>query len=401
MIADISQKDELELIEIENERFYKINNVNDLPPFFMTIVSDSNHWMFISSNGGITAGRKDAEHALFPYYTDDKIRESTENTGSKTIVRFLTDDKVQVWEPFSERSEAVFNNERNLYKNPAGNQIIFEEINLDLNVSFRYRWSSSNLYGFVRTCTLINNADTAINLQVLDGVQNILPYGVGSDLQRGTSNLADAYKRSELIPESGLGIFALSAIIVDKAEPSEALKANTVWSLGFDKPAHLLSSKQLKNFRVSGKVEPEADIKGDKASYFVVSDLMLNANEEKRWVIVANVNQTQSAIIQLSENIKNDKELYEKLVSDIKAGTENLVKLVAASDGLQSTADGLTDSRHFSNVLFNIMRGGIFDDNYQIDKKDFLNYLGKANPELSRQVSESINQLPDLFSENE
>ena len=35
MIADISQKDELELIEIENERFYKINNVDDLPPFFM------------------------------------------------------------------------------------------------------------------------------------------------------------------------------------------------------------------------------------------------------------------------------------------------------------------------------------------------------------------------------
>ncbi len=401
MIADISQKDELELIEMENERFYKIKNVNDLPPFFMTIVSDSNHWMFISSNGGITAGRKDAEHALFPYYTDDKIRESTENTGSKTIVRFLTDDKVQVWEPFSERSEAVFNIQRNLYKNPSGNQIIFEEINLDLNVSFRYRWSSSNLYGFVRTCTLINNADTAINLQVLDGVQNILPYGVGSDLQRGTSNLADAYKRSELIPESGLGIFALSAIIVDKAEPSEALKANTVWSLGFDKPAHLLSSKQLKNFRVSGKVEPEADIKGDKASYFVVSDLMLKANEEKRWVVVANVNQTQSAIIQLSENIKNDKELYEKLVSDIKAGTDNLVKLVAAADGLQSTADGLTDSRHFSNVLFNIMRGGIFDDNYRIDKNDFSNYLRKANPELYGQISEAINKLPEIFLENE
>jgi hypothetical protein len=31
---------------------------------------------------------------------------------------------------------------------------------------------------------------------------------------------------------TGFGIYALSAIIVDKAEPSEALKANAVWSLG-------------------------------------------------------------------------------------------------------------------------------------------------------------------------
>jgi hypothetical protein len=38
-----------------------------------------------------------------------------------------------------------------------------------------------------------------------------------------TSNLVDAYKEVSYT-ESGLGIYALSAIIVDKAEPSEALK---------------------------------------------------------------------------------------------------------------------------------------------------------------------------------
>ena len=42
-------------------------------------------WMFISSNGGLTAGRKNSEFALFPYYTDDKVTESSDSTGSKTI----------------------------------------------------------------------------------------------------------------------------------------------------------------------------------------------------------------------------------------------------------------------------------------------------------------------------
>jgi hypothetical protein len=43
-------------------------------------------------------------------------------------------------------------------------------------------------------------------------------------------------RTKKLHAESGLGIYALSAIIVDKAEPSEALKANVVWSLGMDNP---------------------------------------------------------------------------------------------------------------------------------------------------------------------
>ncbi|HMC01505.1 MAG TPA: hypothetical protein VKN14_10770, partial [Flavobacteriaceae bacterium] len=49
------------LITFENEDYYKISNSDAMRPFFMSIVSDSNHWMFISSNGGLSAGRKDSE----------------------------------------------------------------------------------------------------------------------------------------------------------------------------------------------------------------------------------------------------------------------------------------------------------------------------------------------------
>ena len=72
-------------VEIDGETFYKISNVDAMRPFFMSLVSNSNHWLFISSTGGLTAGRKDSSNALFPYYTDDKIIHSSENTGSKTI----------------------------------------------------------------------------------------------------------------------------------------------------------------------------------------------------------------------------------------------------------------------------------------------------------------------------
>ena len=54
------------LIDFEKESYYKISNSNEMRPFFISLVSDSNHWMFISSNGGLTAGRKDCDNALFP-----------------------------------------------------------------------------------------------------------------------------------------------------------------------------------------------------------------------------------------------------------------------------------------------------------------------------------------------
>ena len=72
---------------LEGENYYRISNYDRMRPFFISVVSDADHWMFISSNGGLTAGRRDADHALFPYYTDDKIRDQAEITGSKTILR--------------------------------------------------------------------------------------------------------------------------------------------------------------------------------------------------------------------------------------------------------------------------------------------------------------------------
>ncbi len=395
---DKNQQVDVDLISIGNESFYKISNVDDLRPFFMSIVSDSNHWMFISSNGGITAGRKNAEFALFPYYTDDKITEFADITGSKSIFQIKVNDQIHLWEPFSERFNEKYHLTRNLYKSFYGNKIIFEEIHNDFNLAFRYEWNNSNLFGFVKKSEITNFSDNDYKITFLDGIQNLMPYGVNSDLQATTSNLVDAYKRNELISESGLGIFALSAIIVDKAEPSEALKANIVWSLGLEQPTYLLSSLQLSKFRKKMAITPELDVKGEKGAYFVSSDLFLVKNTTKSWKIIANVNQNQAQIIQLSEAICNDTTLEQRLIEDVGLGTKNLISLNASADGLQFTADNRKDARHFSNVLFNSMRGGNFDANYQIEKGDFLNYIQEANQLVFENNSSFLNELPEVFN---
>jgi len=388
----------MEFVTIEGEEFYKIANNDLMRPFFMSIVSDSNHWMFISSNGGLTAGRKNAEYALFPYYTDDKITEFADITGSKSIFRINHDNQIHIWEPFSERFNDKYFITRNIYKNIYGNKIIFEEILSDFNISFQYEWNSSNEFGFIKKSKITNHSEKDYQITLLDGIQNIMPHGVSSDLQVTTSNLVDAYKRSEIDSQSGLGIYALSAIIVDKAEPSEALKANIAWSLGLDNPTYLLSSLQLAVFRKNQKLQPETDVKGEKGAYFVSTDINLNKNSSKSWKIIANVNQNQAQVVQLCDNILNDESLESMLIADIELGKQNLIALNANADGLQFTADKRKDTRHFSNVLFNSMRGGIFDHNYQIEKSDFFSYLLKANKEIFKKNTSFLNNINDIFS---
>ena len=387
-----------ELISFDNEVYYKISNSDKMRPFFMSLISNSNHWMFISSNGGLSAGRKDAENSLFPYYTDDKITEASEITGSKTILHVHRNEKRYLWEPFSDKYLGVYQVRRNLYKNNRGNKVIFEEINDDLELTFRYQWNTSNLFGFVKKSTLINNSDSEVKVSVLDGLQNLLPYGVSADLQNASSNLVDAYKKSELEVDSGLGIYALSAIIVDKAEPSEALKCNVVWSLGVKNPKYLLSSLQLNTFRKGEQIDQEYDVKAEKGAYFVSSDFNLKAKEKHNWMFIANVNQSMNDICDISEKIKNEPNLMALVQENIELGTTHLLELAGASDAMQLSTNKLRNTRHFANTLFNIMRGGIFDDNYNIEKGDFIKYIAHANKKVSKKKEVLLSQLPDLFN---
>ena len=387
----------IEIATIEKETWFKITDLDAIRPFFMNVVSDSNHWMFISSNGGLTAGRKNSRYALFPYYTDDKITESAENTGSKSIFNIHHAGSVHVWEPLSDRNMDRFKIGRNVYKNFFGNKIMFEEINHDLGLTFRYQWNSSHQFGFVRKSALINSSSNEYQISVLDGIQNIMPYGVEPDMQVTTSNLADAYKRSELLRDTGLGIYALSAIIADKAEPSEALKANVVWSLGLDNPTYLLSSFQLNAFRKRQPIHEEYDVKGEKGAYFVHTELVLKPNSTRVWKIIANVNQNHAQVIGLNRSLQEDSDLDQLIEQDIAKGSQMLLQLTAGADGLRYSSDTLKDSRHYSNVLFNIMRGGTFDYNYQIDKSDVITYLAKANKDVLYRNQAMLNALPSIL----
>src|SRR4030042_881145 len=90
-----------EYVPLLGEQYYRIQNYDRMDPFFMSIVSSSDHWLFISSTGGLTCGRRNADSALFPYDTDDKIAASSGETGHKAVLKVTKGRRTSLWEPFS------------------------------------------------------------------------------------------------------------------------------------------------------------------------------------------------------------------------------------------------------------------------------------------------------------
>ncbi|RSK26084.1 hypothetical protein EJF36_03895 [Bacillus sp. HMF5848] len=391
----------LETVTMNEDIFFKIENYNQMNPFFMTVVSDVDHWMFISSTGGLTCGRKNAESALFPYDTDDKIHDSIETTGSHTLLIVTKDDKKFLWKPFSTHNSNVYKITRNLYKNTIGNKIMFEEINHDLEVSYTYTWKSSDSFGFIKESRMVNLAEKEVEIRVLDGIRNILPYGVNTLLQTTKSTLVDGYKRCELVEKAGLGIYTLSSILTDKAEPSESLKVTTVWSKGLENPDYLLSEQQIKAFSQNEEIQTEVDIKGRRGSYYVADSIHLRGSESKNWYIVAELNQSASKVEKLIKEVIENPLILEEVEADVSKGDYNLKKLVFDADGFQFTADEKAGYRHFSNTLYNIMRGGIYADGYQIDRDDFIAFVGNWNKEVYTKQLDFMSQLPETINYNE
>lgn len=382
-------------VQLMGETYYRISHYDQMPPFFMSLVSSSDHWLFISSTGGLTAGRTNAESALFPYETEDKIAAHSELTGSMTIVRLEENGRLFLWEPFSNRYQGLYKIDRHLYKNTSGNKLIFEEINHDLKMAMRMAWRTGEQLGFIRTCWLRNDGPNEREIRLLDGLQNILPYGATTLLQSTMSSLLDAYKRNEVDTQTGLGLFALSATLTDRAEPSESLKATVAWQTGLQTPTHLLCSQQIDGFRNGGSLTSEHDICGKAGAYLVSSQLTLPAGAQKGWHIVADVNHDSSAVAQLVRFLGQEPAAIEAAVeADIATGTDKLRDYVATADGLQQSAAETTTVHHFANVLFNIMRGGIFATGYTIDCADLRDFVQTRNRPVLKTYENWFEQLP-------
>ncbi len=384
-----------EFIDLAGERFYAIHNADKMAPFFISVISDSDHWLFVSSTGGLTAGRVSPETALFPYVTVDKIHDNAVHTGSKTILHVDRNGQHYEWEPFNMEHDGLYLINRHLYKNLLGNKLCFEEINHDLQLVFRYTWATSDSYGFIRQCELQNLGDDSVSVDLVDGLQNILPAGTPRFVQTNSSNLVDAYKWTELDRKSGIAFFTLYSGITDRAEPCESLKANTVFCLGLEGHKVLVSSEQLDNFRLGETLKAEDNKRGVRGAYLVNQTLELAPKASQYWQLVANIEQSQSQVVELRKQLEKPDVVAQAITNSIDEGSDKLARIISRGDGFQVMAEENVTVHHYANVLFNILRGGVFDDQYQVSSRDFAANIENFNHDLYQRHRGLFEGLPE------
>lgn len=385
-------------LDIEGRPFYQITAYDQIPPFFMTLVGASDLWVFISSSGGLTAGRVEAEHALFPYYTEDKVAEGAGRTGGLTLLRVSgPDGATTVWQPFAETRPGDPAVERTLSKDYLGTTLVFEEVRPDLGLRVRVTWQTSARYGVVRTVELTSTSDEPVEVEAVDGFVNLLPAGATVQVQNELSSLLDAYKRSEVDGATGLGILYLNSKLTDKSEPSESLRANVAWSLGLEAADRLVSTRQLRAFAAGQPVHGEVDVRGERGAYLVRTGLTLAPGETRRWQVVADVEHSAADVVALRTELAEPAAVAQRLAADVEETRTALEALLATADAAQLTGDELAAAHHSANVLFNTMRGGVPVDGYTAEAEDVRRFVAERSPRTAERCADLLADLPERF----
>ena len=366
----------------DGERWYRIDNLQDAAPFFTTLASDSDLWAFVSTAGSLAAGRRDAEGAFFPYETVDKIHRRWEHTGPRTWIRLIDGANAELWQPFAPRPEGGAG-ARSVWKNHAGTRLRFREAHPSGRLVFEYEWSTAAELGLVRSARLWA-PDAAVQVQLLDGVLNLIPPGLDGPQVNQFSSLTDAYKWNEAAAGGRLGLFTLYARIWDRAEPKESFDSLVAWYAG--PPAQtLLSAQQVATFCRSGRTEPETLTRGRAGAFLLRLDATVDA-AGLAWHQVIDSPRSQVQAFELCRWLQAGHGTPQQVREAVARNTEGVDSLLARADGLQHSADEMACVHHRANVLFNIMRGGVFVDGTRWDCDDLLAFLRQRHRPLAERL---------------
>ena len=375
-----------------DETWYRIDGYDRQPPFLMSLAGDSDLWAFVSTSGSLTAGRRDAEGAFLPYDTVDKIHLRWPHTGPRTWILLPGQAGPELWQPFAPRMDEP-PAQRSVWKNLSGTRIRFRERHPSHALEFEYEWFTSSALGLVRSARLVARTG-AVNVKVLDGVLNLLPPGVGVAMSQTMSSLSDAYKWNEAAAGGRLGLYTLYAKIWDRAEPKESFEALTAWHAGLPPDSRcLLSSKQVESFCREGRVENETLTRGRRGAFLVNFDAAVDAAGLK-WHLVIDGPRSQVEVFELCRRLENGGGTPAEIEAARERNSAGLDGLLAKADGFQESGDAMAAAHHRANVLFNIMRGGVFVDGTRFERDDLLAFARQRNKALGEALASAAATWP-------
>ena len=197
---------------------FVIKNYSQAHPFSNFLPGISGQWgiplwaFYVNRGQGIVSfGIKDKDHTISEFFPANKAYSFVPLLGFRTFLKI--NNKIY-YEPFkpnhSSREDQMIIGDSYLE---------IREINHDLKLSTDVKYftlPNTYLGGLVRKVTIKNNSDKNINLEALDGLSRIIPFGSANYFLKDMSRTLEAWMHTKL--QSNLALFRL---IIDPKDVSQ------------------------------------------------------------------------------------------------------------------------------------------------------------------------------------
>lgn len=183
-------------------------------------------WSFYVNRGqGICSfGLKDKDNAMMEFYPANESYKQVYTNGFRTFLKIEKNSVVYNYEPFSSKDDEDYITRIMKIKN---NELVVEDINEELGVKTTVNYfilPNESFAGMVRKVKVENISCDKIDIEVVDGMPSILPFGASNQAYKEISNTLRSWMQGIVI-NKGLSTFAVTSSTDDSSRVEEITKS--------------------------------------------------------------------------------------------------------------------------------------------------------------------------------
>jgi len=216
---------------LDNDNRFVIDQYNDLAPFasFLPGIAGTMGrpaWAFYVNRGQAIAsfGVRNKDGAFLEFFPADKAYQLTPSRGFRTFLKITDGEHILTHEPFQRGAGPEV--KQRLYVTP--DEVGVEETNPQLGFCIRADMSTlpeAPVAGLLRRVTITNTSKQTKKIEIVDGLPQVLPFGMNQWILKFMSRTSEAFMRVEGVEEN-LPFYRLKVWPTDSPQVEPVIACN-------------------------------------------------------------------------------------------------------------------------------------------------------------------------------
>jgi len=214
-------------------------------------------WTFYvnRAQGICSFGTKDKDHAILEFFPANKAWQNVSSLGFRTFIKISSGHKPLFYEPFHNGfSNLGYRLANNMQISSSG--LIIEETNFTLGLRVKVEYfniPNASYAGLARIVSIKNLSRRLKNLQVIDGLPQVVAFGANNFFLKKLSRTIEAWIKVENL-ETGVPFYKLAVDPVDRPEVVHIKEGNFYLGLRQEKRRNVIIKPIIDPQRIFGPV---------------------------------------------------------------------------------------------------------------------------------------------------